>query len=64
MSTFDKIFGTFKSLILVETEIQRLNEDFKLLDARERETRERVVYLEGVVAGARARATQGKLPSR
>lgn len=62
MSAFERILSGLKSIVVVEAELKRIGEELKSLDARERETRERLVYLEGVIAGARARAGRRQLP--
>lgn len=56
MSYFDRIWAGLKSVIQLESDVARLTAKVEQLDARERETRERLIYLEGVIAGARARA--------
>lgn len=57
MSTFDRIWNGLKSVVQLESDVARLTAKVEVLDARERETRERLIYLEGVIAGARERAT-------
>jgi cell division protein FtsB len=56
VSYFDRIWAGLKSVIQLEADVARLTARVEQLDARERETRERLIYLEGVIAGARARA--------
>lgn len=56
MSYFDRIWAGLKSVIQLESDVARLTTRVEQLDARERETRERLIYLEGVIAGARVRA--------
>lgn len=56
MSAFDRIWNGLKSVIQLEGDVARLTARVEALDARERETRERLIYLEGVIAGARERA--------
>ena len=56
MSAFDRIWSGLKSVIQLEADVARLTAKVEVLDARERETRERLIYLEGVIAGARERA--------
>jgi hypothetical protein len=58
VSYFDKIWNGLKSVIQLEADVARLTARIEQIDARERETRERLVYLEGVIAGARARAAE------
>jgi hypothetical protein len=63
MSAFDRIWNGLKAVMQIEGDVARLTAKVEQLDARERETRERLIYLEGVIAGARAQATasQAKL---
>lgn len=56
MSAFDRIWNGLKSVIQLEADVARLTARVEVLDTRERETRERLIYLEGVIAGARERA--------
>ena len=56
MSYFDRIWSGLKSVIQLESDVARLTAKLEQVDARERETRERLIYLEGVIAGARTRA--------
>ncbi len=56
MSTFDTIWSGLRSVIQLEGDVARLTARLEQVDARERETRERLIYLEGVIAGARSRA--------
>lgn len=56
MSYFDRIWAGLKSVIQLEADVARLTAKVEQLDGRERETRERLIYLKGVIAGARARA--------
>ena len=56
MSTFDTIWSGLKSVIQLEGDVARLTARLEAVDARERETRERLIYLEGIIAGARTRA--------
>lgn len=56
MSYFDKIWSGLKSVIQLEADVARLTARLEQVDVRERETRERLIYLEGVIAGARQRA--------
>jgi hypothetical protein len=58
VSYFDKIWNGLKSVIQLEADVAWLTARIEQIDARERETRERLVYLEGVIAGARARAAE------
>ena len=58
MSYFDKIWNGLKSVIQLEGDVARLTARLEAVDARERETRERLIYLEGVIAGARQRAAE------
>ena len=51
MSYFDRIWAGLKSVIQLESDVARLTAKVEQLDARERETRERLIYLEGVIAG-------------
>jgi hypothetical protein len=60
MSYFDKIWSGLKSVIQLEADVARLTARLEQVDARERETRERLIFLEGVIAGARARAADGR----
>jgi chaperonin cofactor prefoldin len=56
MSGFDRIWNGLKSVVQLESDVARLTAKVEVLDSRERETRERLIYLEGVIAGARERA--------
>lgn len=56
MSYFDRIWIGLKSVVQLEGDVARLTAKLEQVDARERETRERLIYLEGVIAGAQARA--------
>lgn len=63
MSTFETIWNGLRSVIQLEGDVARLTARLEAVDARERENRERLVYLEGVIAGAQRRAaqTQGRV---
>ncbi len=61
MSVVDRIWNGLKAVIQLETDVARLTARVEQLDARERETRERLIYLEGVIAGARSRAAPRQL---
>lgn len=65
MSYFDRIWDGLKAVMQIEGDVARLTARVEQLDARERETRERLIYLEGLIAGARARAgtAQPRLPA-
>lgn len=56
MSYFDRIWSGLKAVMQIEGDVTRLTAKVEQLDARERETRERLIYLEGLIAGARAQA--------
>ena len=56
MSTFDRIWSGLRSIVQMEADLARLSVHIAQIDNRERETRERLIYLEGVIAGARTRA--------
>ena len=56
MSPFDRIWNGLKSVIQLEGDVARLTAKVEALDVRERETRERLIYLEGVIAVAHERA--------
>ena len=56
MSYFDRIWSGLKAVMQIEGDVARLTATVEQLDARERETRERLIYLEGLIAGARAQA--------
>lgn len=56
MSSFDRIWNGLKAVMQIEADVARLTATVAQLDARERETRERLIYLEGLIAGARANA--------
>lgn len=60
MSYFDRIWSGLKSVIQLEADVARLTARVEMLDARERETRERLIYLEGVIAGAQQRAASAQ----
>ena len=60
MSPFDRIWNGLKSVIQLEGDVARLTTKVEALDARERETRERLIYLEGIIAGARERAAAAR----
>ena len=60
MSPFDRIWNGLKSIIQLEGDVARLTTKVEVLDARERETRERLIYLEGIIAGARERAAAAR----
>lgn len=47
MSYFDRIWNGLKAVLQIEGDVARLTARVEQLDARERETRERLVYLEG-----------------
>ena len=55
MSPFDRIWKGLKSVIQLEGDVARLTAKVEALDVRERETRERLIYLEGVIAVAHER---------
>ena len=57
MSYFDRIWNGLKAVMQIEGDVARLTARVEQLDARERETRERLIYLEGLIAGARAQAS-------
>jgi hypothetical protein len=57
MSAFDRIWNGLKAVMQIEGDVARLTAKVEQLDARERETRERLIYLEGLIAGARAQAS-------
>lgn len=63
MTAFDRIWNGLKSVIQLEGDVARLTAQVEQIDARERETRERLIYLEGVIAGAGARARAGAPPA-
>lgn len=56
MSSFDRIWNGLKAVMQIEGDVARLTAKVEQFDARERETRERLIYLEGLIAGARAQA--------
>ena len=56
MNTPGKLWTAFRAVLDLEGDVRRLTQKLADVDARERETRERLVYLEGVVAGASAAA--------
>ena len=60
MSPFDRIWNGLKSVIQLEGDVARLTTKVEVLDARERETRERLIYLEGIIEGARERAAAAR----
>jgi hypothetical protein len=60
MTYFDRIWNGLKAVVQLEGDVARLTTQVAQLDARERETRERLVYLEGVIAGARAQASSNQ----
>lgn len=60
MSYFDRIWNGLKAVIQLEADVARLTARLEQVDARERETRERLIYLEGIIAGARSRASDGR----
>ena len=62
MSTLVQVWSAFRAVLELESRVARLTEKLAEVDARERETRERLIYLEGVIAGASARAAQTRLP--
>ena len=49
---------------MMRSDLQRLDEQVRALELRDRETRERLVFREGVVAGTRERAGSPRLPKR
>ncbi len=51
MSYFDRIWNGLKAVMQIEGDVARLTAKVEQLDARERETRERLIYLEGLIAG-------------
>jgi hypothetical protein len=55
VSTLDRIWSAFRAVLALEGDVRRLTERLAEVDARERETRERLIYLEGLIAGARTR---------
>ena len=62
MSFFSDFADGVKALILLKDDVSRPKEQVREVDANERETRDRVVFLEGVIAGAQGRAGRGRLP--
>lgn len=64
MSAFERILAGLRAVVLIEAEVRRLTEELRALDTRERETRERLIYLEGIIDGARRRADQRRLEKR
>ena len=60
MSHFDRIWIGLKAVVQLEGGLSRLAARVEQLDVRESETRERLVYLEGLIAGARAQASAGQ----
>ena len=59
MSSFDRTWSGLRSVIQLEADVARLTARLEAVDARERETRERLIYLEGLIARARTRAAAG-----
>ena len=55
MIALDRIWSAFRAVLALESDVRRLTERLAEVDERERETRERLVYLEGLIAGARTR---------
>jgi|GEM_PF-2622882 len=51
MSVVDRIWNGLKAVIQLEADVARLTARVEQLDARER-----LIYLEGIIAGARSRA--------
>lgn len=64
MSTLSSVWSAFRAVLDLESRVKRMSEQLAQVDERERETRERVVYLEGVIAGAAARAGNNLQPKR
>ncbi len=64
MSFFGDFADGVKALILLKDDVAKLKGQVSTLDANERETRDRLAFLEGVIAGAQTRATTGRLPRR
>lgn len=66
MSTLGSVWSAFRAVLELESRVKHLTEQLADVDRRERDTRERLVYLEGVIAGAsvraRAAASQKRLP--
>ena len=62
MSFFSDFADGVKALILLKDDVARLKEQVREVDANERETRDRLVVLEGVIAGAQGRAARSRLP--
>ena len=62
MSTLGQVWSAFRAVLELESRVARLTEKLAEVDARERETRERLIYLEGVIAAASARAQAKRLP--
>ena len=62
MSTLAQIWSAFRAVLELESQVARLTDKLAEVDARERETRERLIYLEGVIAGASVRAQSKRLP--
>lgn len=56
MSRLGDIFDGVRKAILIEHRVTELAVHLKELDTRERDTRERLIRLEGVIAGAQATA--------
>jgi len=62
MSVVGDIFDGLRKAIAVGDDVSRLTKDMSELNVRERELRERVAYIEGVIAGAQGRTARGRLP--
>lgn len=54
MSRLGDVIEGVKRAILIEHRVTELATTLKELDARERDTRDRLIRLEGIVAGAQA----------
>lgn len=64
MSFFGDFADGVKALILLKDDVVRLKDQVRDLDANQRETRDRLIFLEGVIAGAQAQSTKARLPRR
>jgi len=62
MSVVGDIFEGLRKAIAVGDDVSRLTKDVSDLNVRERNLRERMAYIEGVIVGAQSRTARGRLP--
>ena len=64
MSTFGDLIAGLRKAILIDDRVERLAREVRDLSDRERETRERLIYIEGILSTVGARTDRRRLPPR